>query len=360
MNILHLDEQLGWRGGEQQASWLMAGLVDAGHEVTLCGRPSGRFVQAEHAGRAIARETAAYRNEADVATAWRVARIVKKKRIDILHAHTSHAHTMACLARLFARRGKVVVSRRVSFVPRNGRVNRWKYSLPDMFLCVSGNVDEVLAEYGIPEQQRRVVYSAVDAARLDVAPASRASLGVPEDAPLFVSAGALVGHKDHETLVNAMAHVVAQEPEARLVIAGEGELRSRIESLIEELGLAARVRLLGHRDDAPAVIHAADVYVSSSWSEGLGTSVLEGLACGVPVVATVAGGIPEMIRNGETGYLVPNRDPNALANALLEAINDMDAARTMAARGPGFVAENFSVERMVADTTKVYEELLGT
>jgi glycosyltransferase involved in cell wall biosynthesis len=106
------------------------------------------------------------------------------------------------------------------------------------------------------------------------------------------------------------------------------------------------------------VIRAADIYVSSSWSEGLGTSVLEGLACGVPVVATVAGGIPEMIRNGETGYLVPNRDSGALAAALLEALNDKDGARKMAVRGPGFVAENFSVERMVADTIGAYEELL--
>ena len=336
----------------------MAGLVDRGHEVTLCGKPGGRFVQGEHAGRTIAREAVAYRNEADAATAWRLSRIVTQKRIDILHAHTSHAHMMACLARTIARRGKVVVSRRVSFVPRSGRVNRWKYSLPDMFLCVSGKVDEVLAEYGIPERQRRIVYSAVDAARLDVPPASRESLDVPDGVPLLVSAGALVGHKDHETLAKAMALVVAEKPEAMLVIAGEGKLRPRIESLIQELGLIANVRLLGHRDDAPAVIRAADIYVSSSWSEGLGTSVLEGLACGVPIVATVAGGIPEMIRNGETGYLVPNRDPDALAKALLEALNDMNGARKMAARGPGFVAENFSVERMVADTIRAYEDLL--
>ncbi|HJP36647.1 MAG TPA: glycosyltransferase [Gammaproteobacteria bacterium] len=358
MNVLHLDEQIGWRGGEQQASWLMAGLVDRGHRVALCGKAGGRFVQAEHAGRPVARETAAYRNEADLATAWRLARIVARQCVDILHAHTSHAHTMACLARMFARRGKVVVSRRVSFVPRSGHINRWKYSLPDMFLCVSGKVDEVLAEYGIPEGQRRVVYSAVDAARLDVPAVSRESLGIPGEAPLLVSAGALVGHKDHETLVKAMARVVAEKPEAMLAIAGEGKLRPRVESLVQELSLTNSVRLLGHRDDAPAVIRAADIYVSSSWSEGLGTSVLEGLACGVPVVATVAGGIPEMIRNGETGYLVPNRDSGALAAALLEALNDKDGARKMAVRGPGFVAENFSVERMVADTIGAYEELL--
>src|SRR5690606_37287064 len=111
-------------------------------------------------------------------------------------------------------------------------------------------------------------------------------------------------------------------PEARLIIAGEGALRGALEQQVQDLGLGERVSLLGHREDVPALVRAADLYISSSWSEGLGTSVLEALAAGTPTVATVAGGVGEMVRDGETGYLVPNRAPEKLAEAMLASMRD--------------------------------------
>jgi glycosyltransferase involved in cell wall biosynthesis len=247
----------------------------------------------------------------------------------------------------------------VSFPPRPGIFNRKKYAAPDLFLSVSGRVDETLAEYGIEAARRRVVHSAVDLARLDVPPLSREELGVPLEAPLLVSAGALVAHKDIVNLVEAAARVREEFPALRVVVAGEGERRAAIEARIAALGLGGSVRLLGHRNDAPRLIRAGDCYVSSSWSEGLGTSILEALACGVPVVACEAGGAAEMVLPNETGRLVPARNPEALAAGILATLRDPQGARAMAARGRKHIEDHFLVERMVAGTVAAYESLVS-
>ena len=358
MKVLHLDEQPGWRGGEQQASWLLQGLARQGHSVLIAGRPGSRFLTSGHGGAELQRLALPFRGEWDLVTAVRLASALKTRSIDILHAHTSHVHTTALLARFLAGRGKVIVSRRVSFPPKRNPLNRWKYRLPDRIIAVSQEVGRVLRDSGLDEDRIAVVHSAVDLARLDVPPMPRSDLGVPQGVPLLVSAGALVGHKDHANLLAALPQVHTAFPEARLLIAGEGEQRPKIEAQIAALDLQGRVTLLGHRGDAPRLIRAGDVYVSSSWSEGLGTSILEALACRTPVVATEAGGAAEMIRPGQTGFLVPCRNADALAQAIIQCLSRREEARAMAERGRRLVQEEFVTDRMVAGTLRIYQEVL--
>jgi L-malate glycosyltransferase len=358
MKVAHIDEQTGWRGGEQQASWLIRGLVRRGHTVWVIGRPGEAFIENDHGGVSLHRVPLPLRGEWDLFSALRLARLIRREEIDILHAHSSHAHTIAVLARRLAGRGVVIVSRRVSFPPREGRFNRWKYQEPDRILCVSENVAEVLRVYGLPPQKIRTVCSSVDLARVEVPPLPRAELGVDENAPLLISAGALVPHKDHATLIDALPEVRRVFPDARLLIAGEGDCRKQIEERIAGLGLDDAVTLLGHRRDVPRLIRSGDVYVSSSWSEGLGTSVLEALACETPVVATVAGGVPEMVQPDQTGFLVPSRDPAALARAIVESLTHRDKAREMARQGRQRVIDRFGVDRMVEDTLQAYTLVL--
>ncbi len=359
MKILHVDEQTGWRGGEQQASWLMQGLARRGHAIALAGRPGSPFATRDHGGIEIERTELPFRNEADLASAWKLGAWAREHKVDVIHAHSSHAHMFAVLSRQAGHNCRIVVSRRVSFPPKSNPINRWKYRRPDKFVSVSGEVDRVLRDFGVPDDRRAIVHSSVDFDRLNVAPIARAVLGVPENVPLLVSAGALVGHKDHANFIDAFRRVRKDFPDARAVIAGEGPLREDLVEQVANLGLRDCVHFLGHREDVPAIIRAADVYVSSSWSEGLGTSVLEALGCETPVVATVAGGVPEMVIDGATGHLVPNRDPGLLANAIVRSLQDRGAARTMAKQGRRLVEEKFSVDRMVEGTLRVYEELLA-
>ncbi len=359
MNILHLDEQTGWRGGEQQASWLIAGTVQKGHRVWIAGKPESPFLTAEHGGVDVERIALPFRNEIDPVTVWKLAQLATAEDIDIIHAHTSHTHMIACLVHVLARRPSVVVSRRVSFPPKRDVFNRWKYNAPDRILAVSEKVAEVLRESDINPEKVVRVYSSIDTSRLAVEPADRSEFGIPEDATLLFNAGALVGHKDHQTLIRAFARLYEVYESLHLLIAGEGALRADIEAEIAELGLKDVVTLAGHRDDVPRWMRAADCYVSSSWSEGLGTSVLEALACAKPVVATEAGGVGEMVLPGKTGFLVPNKDPEALGDALIACLDDLEAAHKMALAGQKRVDSIFSTPTMVADTLSVYHTLVA-
>jgi glycosyltransferase involved in cell wall biosynthesis len=253
---------------------------------------------------------------------------------------------------------KIIAARRVSFPPKGHRLNRWKYAQPDRIVCVSHKVAGVMREFGTREERLTTVHSAVDLARVNVDPLPRSEMGVPEHVPLVVSAGSLVGHKDHANLLDAFAVARRSVADLWLVIAGGGPLRAELEKRAAQLGVANHVRFLGQRKDAPRVIRAGTVYVSSSWSEGLGTSILEALAAGTPVVATRAGGADEMILPGRTGWLVAVRDSAALGKALVDCLQHRDEALRMAAEGRKLVEDEFTAPRMVARTLEVYAQLL--
>lgn len=361
MVSLHIDEQRGWRGGEQQAAYLIAGLTAQGHTVLVAGRPGSPFVERHRDMAGVTCVEAPFVGEADPVTAWRLARAARRHRVDIIHAHTSHAHSYACWVRMLARRGRVVVSRRVDFAPSDNPFTRWKYAQPDRYLTVSGCIAEVLRAYGVAPDRIQVVYSSQDPSRLEAEPIDRAALGIadlqPED-PLLLCPAALVGHKDHATLIAAMPDVLAAHPRARLLLAGEGALRSQIEGQARALGVDERVHLLGRRDDVPALLRTADLFVLSSQMEGLGGAIVEAMFAGLPVVACGAGGIPEVVVDGETGLLAPPRDPGTLARRIVQLLDDPALARRLAVAAKERAHERFTADRMTAATLDAYAELL--
>jgi glycosyltransferase involved in cell wall biosynthesis len=359
VNVLHIDEQRGWRGGEQQASYLIQGLVRRGHGVFVGGRPGSLFLKSDHGATSPICIAAPFITEFDPYTAFLLARAVRRHKIDILHAHTSHAHMAACLARQLAARGKVVVSRRVDFAPRTGLLNRWKYSLPDHIIAVSNAIADVMRAYGVDESRMTVVSSAADPSRFQVPPLSRRAIGIPEDAPLVGNVAALVGHKDHATLLNAMPMVLQALPALHLVIAGEGNLRRQLEAQIERLGLAPSVHLLGHRNDVPQLLRALDAFVLSSSQEGRGGAVLEAMICGLPVAATDAGGLPELVVHEKTGFLSPVGDAQTLARNIVRIFREPALAREVAGQAAVYVRERFCVEAMVEGNIRVYETVLA-
>ena len=360
MNILHIDEQRTWRGGEQQASYLIRGLSECGHKAYLAGRPGSAFLTQDHGCMIHGIIPAAFRGEFDPATLLPLARAIGRYDIDIVHAHTSHAHSYACLACKFARRGKAIVSRRVDFSPRKGILNRKKYACPDHYVAISEKIGDVLRNYGIPGNKLTVVHSGIEPGRFNVAPMSREEIGVPQDAFLFGNVAALVGHKDHATLIAAMPAVVQVFPGARLVIAGEGALRARLEAQIRELGVEDVVQLLGFRKDVPRLLRTFDAFVLSSREEGLGTAVLEAMACRLPVVAAPGGGIPEMVKHETTGLLADAiEDPASLARQMVRLIEDQSLAARLAGAGHAMMHEGFTAERMVEGNLAIYEKVLA-
>jgi glycosyltransferase involved in cell wall biosynthesis len=264
-----------------------------------------------------------------------------------------------CLATAtrLAPRVRLVATRRVDF-PLRGALSRRKYRGCDRVIAVSRAITGVLVAGGIEADLIRLVYEGVaDRAPSPGGAQALRSLGVPEGAPVVGNVAALTGHKDHATLIEAAGLVLRARPETRFVIVGEGPLRRELEARVREGGLAGRVAFAGFRDDVDRLLPAFDVFCLSSQLEGLGTSVLDAMAFGRPVVATAAGGIPEAVEDGVTGRVVPVRDPVALARALLDVLRDPEARRAMGDAGRQRFLARFTADRMAEETLRVYAEL---
>ena len=364
LRTLHVNTERTWRGGEGQTLHLVRGLAAHGHEADLvCPPGSPLETRAREAGvRVVA---LAMRGEADLGAVWRLRRMLKRGAYDLVHAHTSHAHTLAVLAA--AGTGvRVVISRRVDFsIFRRSflGLNRFKYNHGfDILLTVSDAIRDVLIRDGVNPRLLRTVRSGIDPARFpeeDRRAALPADLGVPAGARLIVNTAHLTPHKGQIHLVRAFPEVLRRTPAAFLLIVGQGELREELASEIECLGIAHRTALPGFRADIGAILAHTEVFVMPSVEEGLGTAVLDAFLFGLPVVGSHAGGIPEMITDGVNGLLVPPADPAALAAAVTRLLEDGALRARLGAEALRTVMERFTCDRTVRETIEVYEELMA-
>jgi glycosyltransferase involved in cell wall biosynthesis len=360
----HVDTERGWRGGEQQMAYLVSGLVARGHRALAVVQPG---CEPERRLRAAGVETwpLPMRGEVDGVAMLSLARRIGAARADVVHLHTSHAHTLGVVGAFLGGRPAVVVSRRVDFsIFRRSflGLNAVKYRLGvDRIVCVSEAVRDVLLRDGLEPERLSVVRSAVDPDRVRAAPAVdvRARLGLPPAARVVLAVGALVGHKGHRHLVEAMPSLVANVPDVHVVVVGEGSLRHSLEELARHLWIAPRLSLPGTVDDLAGWFSQAEVFVMPSLEEGLGTSVLDAMAAGLPVVASRAGGIPEMVRDGVEGLLVPPADAPALSAAIRRVLDEPDTRAAMSRAARARVDAEFHVDRMVDETLAVYEDVLA-
>ena len=356
--ILHVDTERGWRGGERQALWLAAELARRGHASIVAARAGEPLARrAATAGLEVVECDPA--SELDLRAAWRLRRLLGARRVALVHAHTAHAVAIAALATMRTP-VPLVVSRRVDFPLRGNPGTRWKYGRAAMIVAVSHAVERVLLASGIGASRIRVVPDGVDVHRTPQ-PASRdvlESLGAARGAPLVVQVAQLVGHKDPVNFVRAMARVHERVPDAVGLLVGDGPLRAQAEAEVRALGLERTVRLTGYRTDADSLLAAADVACLSSREEGMGSVLLDALVFGVPVAATSAGGIPEVVAHGETGLLAEPENPAALGDVIATLLEDPATRRRLAAKARARASE-FSVERMTDRTIAVYDEVLA-
>ncbi|MCE5228167.1 glycosyltransferase family 4 protein [bacterium] len=358
--VVHLDDGRSWRGGQHQVFLLATELAARGIEqrlVTPPGSPLG--IRAHAAGiKVVAFE---FGGEMDIFGARRLALKLKNFFPDIVHAHTSHAHMMAL--RLGRRlRAKVVSTRRVDFAIGKNYFSRRKYTLAGQhFIAISEAVRRVLLEGGVSPELIDIVHSGVPAIRPEDAVGrddARASLGIAPDEIAIVNIGALTDHKGQRWLIEAAPGVFERLPNARIHIIGEGELREPLAWQVKELDLEERVILHGWVEDVRHKLAGFDLFVSSSHLEGLGTVILDAMLARLPVVAAAAGGVTDVVIEGQTGRLVPPKNANALAGAIVAAVLDPDSSRDMAERAALRAERDFSARAMAEGTLAVYHELL--
>ena len=363
MFSLHVDTARTWRGGQNQVLLTVNGLRSIGERAALVAHPDGELRR--RAAEGLELIPMAPRTEMDLTAAWRFSRVIKRLAPDVIHAHDPHGVAMASLALSLGsstaqgRAPRLVASRRVDFHLKGNSFSRWKYRQVDAFIAASEAIRQMLVADGVPAERTVTVHEGIDVDHVVAAPPVNVheAFWLPHQAPVVGNVAALVPHKGQRYLVDAAHLVVQNVPDARFIILGDGELREHLEKQVHEHHLEKHVLLPGFRTDVLGCIKGFDLFVMSSVTEGLGTSLLDAMACGRPIVATRAGGIPEIVEDGVNGALVPPRDAASLAAAIVRALKDEGWRRRMGEAGLARVRERFTVDRMVEQTAAVYRRL---
>ncbi len=364
MVTVHVNTERTWRGGERQMCTLARGSQDRGHVAHVLCRPDSLCAkQATEMG--LPTHPLSVHGDLDLPAAWRLARLLDSLGAQIVHAHTARTHLACALAaRLARRRPACIVHRRVDFslhkmpLRLSGLKYRWGV---DRYIAITAAVRDVMVRDGVPVNKISIVHSSTDLSRFENVsrlPGLRAEWGVPADAPLVGAVGALVGHKAHTDLLDAAALVLREKPEAHFIILGEGPLRPALEVQARALGIQNSVHLPGERSDVPVCLAEFDLFCMSSRMEGLGTAVLEAMAMRRPVASTDAGGLAEVVCDGENALVARAGDSAALAGCILRLLSDRALARRLAEAGRRTVEAEFSAKMMVERTLAVYREVL--
>ena len=307
------------------------------------------------------------RHRGDLGALVRLGRYLRRERIDVLHAHLFYANVAARLVGRLARVPVVLAAHHdtdVGMGPHHRLLERLTAPLSHRVLACSEAVRRYAIErYGIGPERVVTLHNAIDPDTIpgpEARARARAALAVRDDARLAGTLGRLhEPKKGLATFLQAAARVAASDPRARFVLIGDGPARGDLERLAAALGLQDRVRFIGERPDATSLLPGLDLLVQPSLWEGFGLSALEGMAAGVPVVATRVGGLVEVVRDGVDGVLVPPGDAPRLAEAIAVLFADPERAGRLGAAARTRAREEFHVDRLVAGTAELYDSLLA-
>jgi glycosyltransferase involved in cell wall biosynthesis len=279
---------------------------------------------------------------------WRLGRLLRRAGADAVHTHNDRPLIYAGPAARLARVPRVIHTRHgraIGISSRQRWLSNFAAQTADRYICVSEDCTHVSVAEGLAASRVETLRNGIDTRRF-------AFSGPCAGGPAVIVAR-LSPEKDVATLLHAAAMVVRAEPAFHLAIAGDGPCMAELHALTTELGLSEHVQFLGMVRDVAALLARARFFVLSSLSEGVSLTLLEAMACGLPVVATHVGGTPEVVTD-QTGLLVPPADPTALAAAMLRLHRDAALGRRLGEAGRRRVEKNFDIRRMVADYERMY------
>ncbi|CAN5415151.1 glycosyltransferase [soil metagenome] len=360
MKVLHLSSEKSWRGGEQQMAYLVDELQQQGVRSYAAVRPDSAF-EKWCAEKNIPAISLGFKNDFDFASAWRLKNHCNKNGFDLIHLHSSRSHGIAVLAAAMGNKTPLVLSRRVDFPLKGNLFSQWKYNHPSIkkIICVSDKIKEIVSR-DIKHPERCVtVHDGVDLARFTgkgIRGSIRNEFGISKDEKLIGNIAAIAPHKDYFTFLDTVK-ILTQKIKAKYLIAGEGPLREEIESRISELHLEKDVFVLGFRNDLENVFADLDVLLYTSKEEGLGSTLLDAMAYGLPIVTTKAGGIPEIVKNDFNGLTAAVGDSQQLADQVIRILEDNSLREKLIANAGTFV-KKFSKEEMARKTLEFYNQIL--
>ncbi len=359
IKVLHIDCSHEWRGGQQQAFYLVKAMTEHGYHTAMACPADSPL--AGHCIKNNIRHVAFQLNtEFDVFAASRLARLCRENNYTILHAHDAHALAAATMAKIFVPQLIIIAARRVDFHVKKPILGTYKYSnrRVNHIITVSEKIRSILIEDGVPAEKISTVHSGIDIHKFDHIHNSRIreEFHIPDDHFLIGTVAAIAGHKDYPTLLRA-AHIVSeQDDKISFLAVGAGPEEKKIKSLAKELKLS-RFFFAGFRPDVGFFLKSFDAFVLSSKTEGLGTSLLDAQAVGLPIIATTAGGIPEIVQDDINGFLVPPENPQALAKKMLQ-LKKNKSKQILFSRNAINQVTAFDVSETVRKTIIVYQTCL--
>jgi glycosyltransferase involved in cell wall biosynthesis len=359
MRILHTESSVGWGGQENRTLNELITMRERGHELAVVSRPGARIIdRAKEAG--FATYAIDMRGAIDFPAMFRLRSVMKQFQADIVNTHSGRDTQLAGMAArsILGRRPRIVRTRHLA-LPITSKIS---YSvLPDHVVTVSQFVGRYLVEAGIPAGHITTVATGVEISRYVDAPPGklRAELGLADDAVLVGTVAILRKKKGHTETIEAARRVIERFPNTHFVFAGDGPQSENLARRVVELGLEGRVHLLGLRRDVVNILKSLDVFVLPTYQEALGTAFIEAGASGCPVIGSAVDGVPEVVSDGVNGLLVPAKDSDALADAILQLLADPARRRAMGLAGVQLMRERFSREVMAAGMEAVYLRLLA-
>ena len=363
IKVLHLSSEKTWRGGEQQIAYLIDELSRLGVSNFVAVRTASEFEQ--HCKKNdIPFLSLPFRNTLDISTALAIRRYCEQQEIQLMHVHSAKSHGIAVLSAAMGNQTPIVLSRRVDFIPKNNFLTRWRYNHRSIraILGVSEKITSIMQSFVRNPQLCTTVHSGIDTARFKnktVSKVLRDLYNIPAGDELIGNTSALADHKDYYTFLKTISEVVKSRQNVKAFVIGRGELENDLKAEASRLGLDNIVFFTGFRTDLNEVLRSLDIFLMTSKTEGLGTSVLDAFACEVPVVATRAGGIPEMVEHEQTGMLAPVGDWQALANHIIRILED-HKLRQHIVDGATEKLKKFSKQATAEKTLAVYKRILNS
>lgn len=360
IKVLHIDSEKGWRGGQQQVSYLLKELVQKGYDTKLICQPRSRLEDFCREHHLPVRGIRMF-GEGDLVSAFRIAILCQKENFKILHCHSAHALSIGIWVKMMVPFLKVIGVRRVNFHIRKNWFSQLKYGdrYVDKIVCISDGIKKVLLNDGISEKRLITIKSGVDLRRYrNSIPTNhfKKELGIPEHHLVVGTVAAMVKHKDYPNLLKAAKRFSDQSLPVTFCAVGDGPERKEIVRIAQDLGLGNRFVFTGFIEDIGQILHIFDIFVLASKEEGLGTSILNAQSLGLPVIATNTGGIPEAVVHNINGLLVPPRDSEALFQGLLKLVQNPTLREKLGRRGL-MTVKKFDIKYTVKKNIELYRAL---
>lgn len=380
IKVLHIITRLDKGGSAENTFLTVTGLDKNNYDVTLMGGTvtdpkQDRRRQIEESGISYIFIPELIRNIRpikDIKALFKIYRILRKEKFDIVHTHTSKA---GLLGRLAAKLTGVPIIIHTPhghvffgyFGPFKTRIfiflEKLASFISDKIVALTNREKEDYVLFKIADEDKFVVIcSGVELERFKELPSKekqnfKKELGIQENSLIVGTVGRLVPVKGAEFLIEAAKHIIPKYPDTLFIFTGDDYLRHDLEKKAYELGIRENIIFLGWRDDVARILSIYDVFVLPSLNEGMGRALVEAMALEKPIVASNVGGIPDLVIHGKNGYLVPSKNPVNLAKHIQILLEDKGKRESMGQEGKN-IAMNFSAEKMVKNITKLYEQLL--